>query len=144
MSETYITAALRREVVERAGHRCEYCGVPEDAPLVPHEVDHVIAECHKGRTESSNLAYACFRCNRLKGSDLSSIDPQSGDIIRLFNPRTDRWSEHFPLEGATIVPLTAIGRTTAVFLNFNDEQWRLVREELLAQGRYEVPESSPS
>ena len=54
-----------------------------------HEVDHVIAERHGGKTVRENLAYSCFRCNRLKGTDLTSIDPQTGKITRLFNPRTD-------------------------------------------------------
>ena len=95
MSATYIPERLRRVVISRARHCCEYCWTPDDVPLVAHEVDHVIAERHKGKTELENLAYACFRCNRLKGSDLSSIDPPTGAITRLYNPRTDRWSEHF-------------------------------------------------
>lgn len=136
MSETYIPIALRRVVVERARNQCEYCGVPDDITLVAHEVDHVIALRHHGKTELENLAYACFRCNRLKGSDLSSIDPDTGQITRLFNPRQDQWSAHFRLTGAVIEPLSPIGRTTMVFLEFNDPQWVALRQELLQQGRY--------
>lgn len=139
MSETHIPAVLRREVIARARNRCEYCGIPDDATLVSHEVDHVIAERHRGKTNRENLAYACFHCNRLKGSDLTSIDPQTGHIVRLYNPRTDQWGDHFHLQGATIEPLTAIGSTTAAFLEYNDPQLVALREELLLQGRYTPP-----
>lgn len=141
MSESYIPAALRREVIARARNCCEYCGIPNDATLISHEVDHVIAERHRGKTDRENLAYACFHCNRLKGSDLTSIDPKTGHIVRLYNPRADRWGDHFRLEGATIVPLTAIGSTTAAFLEYNDPQLVALREELLIQGRFTLPAS---
>lgn len=89
MSETKISAALRRIVIERAAHRCEYCGVPDTAYVAPHEPDHVIVQQHGGKNEAANLAYACFRCNRLKGPNLATLDPISGLLIRLYNPRTD-------------------------------------------------------
>lgn len=141
MSETYIPAALRREVIARARNSCEYCGIPDDATLISHEVDHVVAERHKGKTERENLAYACFHCNRLKGSDLTSIDPETGHIVRLYNPRTDHWNDHFRMEGVIIEPLTTIGRTTSMFLEFNDPQLVELRAELLLQGRYMPPTS---
>ncbi|HEX6800655.1 MAG TPA: HNH endonuclease signature motif containing protein [Ktedonobacterales bacterium] len=140
MSATYIPARLRRAVISRALQCCENCWTPDDAPLVAHEVDHVIAERHKGKTELANLAYACFRCNRLKGSDLSSIDPQTGTITRLYNPRTDRWIEHFRLlTDAAIVAQSAIGRTTLDFLDMNDPELRGLRGVLMQQGRYAPP-----
>ena len=144
MSEAHIPAALRREVVARAGNRCEYCGIPDDATLVSHEVDHVVAERHGGKTTRDNLAYSCFRCNRLKGTDLTSIDPQTGKITRLYDPRADKWRRHFRLMGlddAIIEPLTAVGRTTVQFLRFKDIAWAALRAELLRQGRYIVPSS---
>ncbi len=142
MSEAHIPAALRREIIARASNRCEYCGIPDDATLVSHEVDHIIAERHGGKTVRENLAYSCFRCNRLKGTDLTSIDPQTGKITRLFNPRTDKWNRHFRLsdpENAVIEPISAIGRTTALFLRFNDSEWIALRAELQQQGRYTSP-----
>ncbi|MEC4812775.1 MAG: hypothetical protein SAK29_05810 [Scytonema sp. PMC 1069.18] len=39
MSSTYIPAALRRLVEERANHQCEYCLVPENISFFPHEID---------------------------------------------------------------------------------------------------------
>jgi hypothetical protein len=79
---TYVPAALRREVIERAGNRCEYCRLPAEVAFYPHEVDHVIAEKHGGTNNIDNLAFACWRCNRHKGSDLTSFDPETA----LINP----------------------------------------------------------
>jgi hypothetical protein len=113
--------------------------MPEDATLAPHEPDHIIGEQHRGETALANLAYACFRCNRFKGPDIATIDPQTAALVPLFNPRADRWVDHFSLDGAVIVARTAIGRGTALLLRFNDEQRVALRAELLRQGWYEPP-----
>jgi hypothetical protein len=119
---TYIPAALRREVAERAGNRCEYCLLPAEVAFFPHEVDHVVAEKHGGATDIDNLAFACWRCNRHKGSDLTSFDPQTGQLSPLFNPRAQAWSEHFAREGERIIGLTSEGRTTVSLLRLNSEE----------------------
>jgi len=91
MSTTRIPPALRSEVIEHAQGRCEYCQVPQEAELIDYEIDHITAEQHGGKTESDNLAYTCLDCNRHKGPNLTSIDPQTGAVTRLFNPRTQKW-----------------------------------------------------
>lgn len=139
---TSLSAALRRAVATRARHCCEYCGISEDVVLAPHEPDHVIGEQHGGATVLENLAYACFRCNRYKGPNIATRDPQTGNLVPLFNPRSAQWSMHFKLDGGAIVPLTPVGRGTILLLRFNDEQRLLLREELLRQGRYSPPTSS--
>jgi len=116
---TYIAEALRRAVIARAGGRCEYCGKPQ-VSFFPHEVDHVIAQKHGGKTVLNNLAFACFECNRYKGSDVASFDPQTGQLTPLFNPRAQPWDEHFRHDNGIIVSLTAEARTTAMLLRFND------------------------
>lgn len=116
---TYIAEALRRAVIARTGGRCEYCGKPQ-VSFFPHEVDHVIAQKHGGKTVLNNLAFACFECNRYKGSDVASFDPQTGRLTPLFNPRTQPWDEHFRHDNGVIVCLTAEARTTAMLLRFND------------------------
>ena len=50
------TAELRRQVVERAGNRCEYCLIHQDDAIAAHQTDHVIAEKHGGATTLENLA----------------------------------------------------------------------------------------
>jgi 5-methylcytosine-specific restriction endonuclease McrA len=116
-----ISADLRRAVIDQGGGQCEYCHKPQIS-FYAHEVDHVIAVKHGGQTTLDNLAFACFQCNRYKGSDLSSIDPQSNTITPLFNPRTHVWAEHFRLDEAIITPLTPIGRATVSLLRLNSPE----------------------
>ncbi len=100
------------------------------------EVDHIISLKHGGATSAENLAYACMFCNRQKGSDVGSVLWQSGAFIRFFNPRTDRWAEHFRLDGVVIMPISEIGEVTTRILGFNDADRVLERQELVDLGRY--------
>lgn len=136
MSVTRIPAALWSAVQSRAGGCCEYCGIHEDDAFEARETDHVIAEQHGGETTAENLAFACWEYNRRKGPNLSSIDPESGEIARLFHPRQDRWGEHFRLEGARIVAQTAIGRATVTLLRLNSAENLNLRTALSEIGRY--------
>lgn len=137
---TYIPSGLRQQVHERAEGRCEYCLIPETVVLVPHEVDHIIAQKHGGLTESENLALSCTVCNKYKGSDLASLDPDTGAIIPLFHPRWERWMDHFQLRGAEIVPLTSTGRVTVRLLQLNHPDRIEERDLLLAAGILRLPE----
>ena len=106
MSSTYIPSALRRLVCDRAKGCCEYCLISEATAFAPHEIDHIIAEKHGGLTEAENLALSCTLCNKHKGSDIASIDPETGEVIPLYNPRRDKWHEHFRLSNAEFIPLS--------------------------------------
>ena len=128
--------ALRRQVIARADNCCEYCLLPQELVASTHQVDHVIAEKHGGRTVLANLALSCTMCNRRKGSDISSLDPATGMLVPLFNPRTQRWAEHFRLEGAHIVGVTAVGRTTVALLQLNAIERVVERAAFLRTGRY--------
>lgn len=130
MSTTYISAALRRLVEERANHQCEYCLLPAEVAFFPHEIDHMIAAKHKGQTNEENLAFTCWRCNRHKGTDLGSFDPQTGRFSFLFNPQTQSWIEHFRLEEFQIIGLTPEGRTTVNLLQLNTDERIAERQRL--------------
>jgi HNH endonuclease len=114
-----VTAALRRLVIERANGLCEYCQLHQDFSIYTHEVDHVIATKHGGQTILENLALACLSCNRHKGSDLTSFDPETGAVTQLFNPRSQAWSDHFGVDQGRIQGISAVGRTTVALLQFN-------------------------
>ncbi len=133
---TYIPEALRRSVIDQAKNCCEYCLMPQESKLYTFEVDHIIAEKHRGKTQEDNLCLSCLDCNRYKGSDFASYDPDSGDIAVLFNPRHDRWAEHFRLNGAEIEPLTPQGRVTVFLLHLNDQARLTERAALIEAGRY--------
>lgn len=137
MSEkAHISELLRRQVAKRAQGCCEYCLLSETDTYLAFEIDHVIAEKNGGAATLENLAYSCFLCNHYKGSDLSSIDPLTGHIVPLYNPRTQQWRRHFRLNGAIIEPLTASGRATVRLLRLNDEMHVFDRELLIATGHY--------
>lgn len=133
---SYIPEALRLLVVERAGHCCEYCLIRQQDTLYTHEVDHIIPEKHRGATSEDNLCLACLECNRYKGSDFGSFDPETGQITSLFNPRQQKWDEHFRLEDAHIIPLSPEGRVTVFVLKLNDEIRVRARRALLEVGHY--------
>jgi 5-methylcytosine-specific restriction endonuclease McrA len=136
VSSTYVPAALRRRVQERAAGNCEYCLLSEDDAYFSHEPDHIIADKHGGETSLENLCWACFDCNRFKGSDIASRDPLNGDLVPLFNPRVDDWHKHFKVQRGTIRALTPIGRATERLLKFNLYERVEVRETLAKLGRY--------
>jgi HNH endonuclease len=133
---SYISVVLRRLVTERAREQCEYCLFPQTASLFAFEMEHIIAEKHDGTTESENLALACPCCNRFKGSDLGSIDPETKRLTSFFHPRLQQWSDHFRLEGGLIVPLTPEGRVTAKILQFNLSERILEREQSIQLRTY--------
>ncbi len=135
MSSTYIPVALRHTVSERAVGRCEYCLVHEADVLLPHQPDHIIAEQHGGETSAENLALACIHCNRRKGPNIASLDPISGQLTPLFNPRTQIWGEHFALEGAYLIALTPCGRVTVRLLELNHADRPRARRALIKTGR---------
>jgi hypothetical protein len=99
-------------------------------------MEHIRSEKHGGLTESANLALACSYCNRAKGYDLGSIDPETGLLTPFFNPRTQAWINHFRLEGASIMPLTPEGWVTVIILQLNEPERLLEREPLVALGYY--------
>lgn len=119
MSVTWISAVLKRLVASRAGDRCEYCRIPAQLTLLGMAVDHVIAEKHGGLTDEANLALSCVPCNLHKGTDIASMNPPDTAIVRLFNPRTDKWNEHFRFLDGRIEGLTPEGIVTARLLQFN-------------------------
>lgn len=136
MSPAYVAARLRRRVQERAAGHCEYCLLSEQDAYFSHEPDHIIAEKHGGATSYENLAWACFDCNRCKGSDIASKDPLTGKLVPLFDPRTQKWRDHFEHREGEIRGLTAIGRATEKLLRFNLPKRVEVREILAEAGRY--------
>jgi hypothetical protein len=127
--------AVRQLVRDRAEHRCEYCRLSQrHLPYSTFQVEHVRPRKHGGSDEPENLALACERCNAFKGPNLTGIDPQTQQVVQLFNPRRDQWLEHFERRGHLMLGTTAIGRTTVEVLNMNESSRVKLRRELLDQG----------
>ena len=129
-------AAVRALVHHRADNRCEYCLLKQEhLPFLTFQVEHIIPRKHGGDDDPVNLALTCDRCNSHKGANLTGIDPETGEIIALFNPRKHDWEEHFRRSDITIVGLTAVGRATVRVLNMNEERRVRLRAVLKQFGR---------
>lgn len=144
-----MSSGLEAEVRIRAGERCEYCLLPQAAYRRRFHIEHIVARQHGGQTVSKNLALACWFCNLKKGPNLSGIDPQSGAVAPLFNPREQLWSEHFAVqlnrgevhaEGSVVVMgRTPSGRATVNLLEMNDAFRQSLRGRLAEEGLYVIP-----
>jgi hypothetical protein len=130
-----VSEALRQQVRDRAGRRCEYCRLPDSLPpLESFHLEHIIARQHGGETVLDNLAWACHRCNRHKGPNLTGIDPITNEIVPLFHPRRLIWTGHFIMRGIELVGLTSTGRATVVLLQMNAARRLERRGELIRLG----------
>jgi hypothetical protein len=128
---------LRDAVVRRADHRCEYCQLPAQLQVGGFELDHIVPRSRGGQTDMANMALACPHCNARKWAYMDGEDPVSGQRMALFNPRTQRWEEHFqwsvqrPFE---IIGISAHGRATVARLQMNHPDLVSIRRLLAAVG----------
>lgn len=121
MASTHVSKELRERVAAQARHRCGYCLSSEQVAGHSMELEHLMPRALRGPTIEENLWLACKACNAAKGQRISARDPQIGEMARLFNPREQRWEDHFLWvdSGAQIVGKTAIGRATVMALRLN-------------------------
>jgi HNH endonuclease len=131
-----VPAVLRRQVIFRAGDRCEYCGLAQEGQEATFHVDHIVPRAAGGPTLADNLALACVSCSLRKESRRSGQDPETGRTSPLFNPRRQRWTNHFRWNGFTVVGLTPTGRTTIATLRLNRPLILAIRAEEAIRGRH--------
>jgi HNH endonuclease len=144
VSRAYIPAELRRQVRDDSGRRCGYCHSPETFLGMPLDIDHLVPEVMGGETTRENLWLACSRCNDFKGGSIDAPDPQTGDLTRLFNPRTQRGLEHFSWAstGERIIGLTPTGSATVEALHLNNEFIIVARRFWVEAGRWPPSDDS--
>jgi hypothetical protein len=115
-----IPLSFQRRVRLRAGHRCEYCLMPQAGQEATFHIDHVQPRRDGGPTTLENLALACVSCSLRKGARTQAQDPHSGEMTGIFNPRTQYWQDHFELaEDFVILGKTSTGRASIVLLRMN-------------------------
>jgi hypothetical protein len=131
-----ISSESRQAVAVRAHHVCEYCLIAEADAFFKFQIEHIISRKHSGSSELENLALACVFCNRYKGSDIASLNPETNELVQFYNPRTMRWREHFYLKEVIIEPLTEIGEVTVRILQMNHDDQILERRVLYNSGLY--------
>jgi hypothetical protein len=136
MTEVYIPKTLREKVKAQAHHRCGYCQTSEYVVGTPMEIDHMIPLSLGGPTEEGNLWLACSLCNDHKSERIAAFDPESGEIVRLFNPRFQNWHDHFSWspDGDLIIGKTPSGRATVLALNLNRPSLVLARQAWVLVG----------
>jgi hypothetical protein len=144
-----IDRTVRNLIRERAKYLCEYCHSPEEASAALFEIDHIVPQSLGVEDNPKNLALACQRCNRYRYNFTTGIDPKTKEEITLFNPRQQKWSEHFiwTKDGLRIIGLTPTGRATCNRLDFNDddhnEGFIIKARRLWIKGGWHPPEEDP-
>lgn len=96
MKRNIISNQIKTVVAERAGFSCEYCLLSDKVTFFGFHIDHIKSLKHGGLSLIDNLAYCCPDCNYFKGSDVASFT-ESGELIRFFNSRNDKWHGIFNL-----------------------------------------------
>jgi hypothetical protein len=137
----YISAELDRRVRAAAQYRCGYCLSPQHLVMARLEIEHMIPLSRQGSSEEWNLWLACPICNRHKGDRVEAIDPETGELVALFNPRMQVWSAHFCWieSGLKIRGLTPTGRATVAALRLSDDPEALVVRSFWIQAGWHPP-----
>ncbi len=106
--------SLKIAVRERAKLCCEYCLASLLFSTDFFSIEHILPISKCGLSELFNLAFSCQRCNIHKFTATHAIDPATGLMAALYNPRTDKWAEHFEWhENFTIIRgISPTGRAT--------------------------------
>lgn len=137
MTRDHVPASMQRRVRERAGHRCEYCRIAQLGQEATFHVDHIQPRREDGPTTLNNLALSCVSCSLSKGARTHASDPLTREAARIFNPRTERWSDHFELTAELLlVGTTPTGRATVELLRMNRPLAVAIRHEEVARNRY--------
>lgn len=120
-----ISDELKQAIRERAKYLCEYCHSPERLSASRFTIDHLVPRSLGGSDELNNLALACRRCNERRYNFVAGIDPETQDIVPIFNPRKQRWADHFIWrdQGVLIEGTTPTGRATCIRLDLNDDRY---------------------
>lgn len=134
MARPAIPRAVRRLVRDRAGNRCEYCRHPASHASSPFVCEHIVPRVQGSGDTPLELAWACPACNSHKYAKTYAPDPQTKRLVPLFNPRRQRWSQHFAWseDFLQVIGRTATGRATVATLHLNRPELLNLRRALRA------------
>ena len=135
----HIPADLHSLVTNRAGGRCEYCGLAQAGQEATFHIDHIIPRTDAGPTNADNLGLACVSCSLRKAARRTGVDPETGKPAPLFHPRTDTWPDHFRWTGVVLLGTTPTGRATITALHMNRPLILAIRAEESHHGRHPPP-----
>jgi HNH endonuclease len=134
----YIPVELQRQVRDRFANGCGYCCTAEALTVTTFEFEHIMPRSAGGDTVLENLCLSCPSCNRYKAQRQTAGDPLTKEIVSLFHPYLQRWTDHFAWseDGTEIIGLTPIGRATIVVLKMNRPQVTRVRRMWAKMGEH--------
>ncbi|WGV23909.1 HNH endonuclease [Halotia branconii] len=144
-----VNDASKKLIRQRAKFLCEYCHSSEEASAALFSIDHIVPQSLGGSDDSDNLALACQRCNGYRYNFTTGIDPDTGQMLSLFNPRQQKWCEHFiwSADGLKIIGITSVGRATCNRLDLNDERHNegsiVKARRLCMKGGWHPPDEDP-
>ncbi|NEP19556.1 MAG: HNH endonuclease [Leptolyngbya sp. SIO4C1] len=141
-----IPASLRQQVIAEAQYRCEYCKTSSRLTGTPLVMEHILPRSLGGNDARSNLAASCYRCNEFKGIKTHAKDPETGQLVSLFNPRQQDWNSEFTWGngGTHILGRTPTGRATVLALRLNNEQMVEARAIWIDFGWHPPADSTPT
>ncbi|MGI6414220.1 MAG: HNH endonuclease [Thermoguttaceae bacterium] len=134
---------IAEEVEKRAGRRCEYCRMHQSLQGATFHVEHVVPRSLGGTSEIHNLAWACPSCNLHKSDRVEVQLPGVPQAVLLFNPRTNRWDEHFAWDGYRVVARTPVGQAAIDVLKLNHHRRISIRQAEALFGLFPPHDDEP-
>lgn len=124
---------IRKLVYQRANGCCEYCLTCEINTGQTMQIDHIIPSAGD---DVENLALSCWNCNNHKRQAIKAVDPNTNQIVKLFHPRYQIWSENFIWidNSIRVMGLTSTGRATIVRLKLNRPAIIIARQRWVDAG----------
>jgi hypothetical protein len=131
-----LSEIIKERVRQRAKNRCEYCLSRQEYVLGRLQIDHIQPVAKGGSNTEDNLCLACELCNQYKWTQTEGLDPESGKLVSLFNPRNQKWKEHFAwnLNEVEMIGITDCGRATIEALRLNNNLAMIVRKNWVKAG----------
>ncbi len=117
----YLPENLRERIDDADRRICRYCYTAEANSGVRLTHDHIVPVSKGGATVFENVCLACSACNEFKADLTHAVDAVTGESMPLFDPRTQRWGEHFAwsADGTRVEGVTPTGRATVLALRMN-------------------------
>jgi hypothetical protein len=147
MPREHVPIAIDRRVREASRNRCGYCLSPQHLVMGRLELEHIIPVSRGGSSTEENLWLSCSLCNRHKSDRVTAVDPESGELESLFNPREQKWPEHFRWseDGVRVSGITPVGRATVAALRLDsDIDAMVVRSHWVAAGWHPPHDDPPA
>jgi HNH endonuclease len=117
-----ISDESKQLIRERGKYLGEYCHSSELLSANRFTIEHLVPRSLGGSDDIDNLALACRRCNERRYNFVTGVDPETQEIVPIFNPCSQKWQEHFVWtdRGIVIRGISSVGRATCIRLDLND------------------------